>query len=100
VDDPSVNAHLDLVRQAQGIEVRAFVAAAPARRLRWRLETLSRSSGGTSNVSQSGSTQGSEGPPVSVTIVSPRSRGQVTLFVYDGETEVARAAVDLESARR
>lgn len=100
MDDHSVNAHLDLVREAQGIEVRAFVAAAPARPLRWRLEAVSRSSGGTSNVSQSGFTQGSAGLPVSVTVVSPSSRGHVTLLVYDGETEVARAAVELDGARR
>jgi hypothetical protein len=100
VDDPSVNAHLDAVRQAHGIEVRAFVAAAPARPLRWRLETVSRSSGGTSNVSQSGSTQGSAGPPVSVTVVSPDSRGRVTLFVYDGGAEVARSEVDLIDVER
>lgn len=87
------------MRQAHGVEVRAFVAAAPARPLRWRLETIARSSGGTSTVSQSGSTEGSAGP-VSVTVVSPDSRGVVTLFVYEGDAEVARTDVELSDVEQ
>ena len=98
MDDPSVNAHLDLTREPGGIEVRAFVAAAPVRPLRWRLETVSRSAGGTSNVSQSGATLGSSDQPVSVTVVSPSSTGTVTLTVFDGEAEIARTNVSYHPA--
>ena len=93
--DAGVEAHLELVRADQNMTVRAFVAAAPARPLRWRLTTLSRTVGGTSNVSQSGSTQGVSDQPVSVTVVSPNSEGTVVLVVFDGDQEIARDTLDL-----
>lgn len=93
--DSGVDAHVDLVRDARGIEVRAFVTAAPPRRLRWQLVTAARNAGGTSNVSQSGTTQGVSDNAVTVNVVSPNSQGSVILTVFDGDIEVARETVDL-----
>ena len=96
--DPGVDTHLELMRDARGVEVRAYVAAAPPRPLRWRLETVARSPGGTSNVSQSGTVTGGSDRPVSVTVVSPNSTGTVTLTVHDGPNEIARDTAVVESA--
>lgn len=94
--EPGIDTHLELLRDTRGIEVRAYVAAAPLRPLRWRLETLARSSGGTSSVSQSGTIQGGSDRPISVTSVSPNSEGTVILTIYDGATEVAREQAVIE----
>ena len=98
--DDSVSAHLDLVRLDAGLSVRAYVSAAPARPLRWRVVTESRTSGGASNVSQSGVTQGASREPVSSTRLSANSEGSVLLVVFDGDREVARREVDLQSGLR
>jgi hypothetical protein len=95
MSDTGVDAHLDMVRQGEAMAIRAYVASAPPRRLRWKLVTISRSAGGTSDVSQSGTTDGTSDIPVSVTSVSPNSQGSVVLTVYDGDLEVAREAVEL-----
>jgi hypothetical protein len=78
------------------MEVRAFVASAPARPLRWRLVIESRSAGGVSNVSQGGSTQGDRTDPVGAVTVTAGSEGSATLIVYDGEREVARDTAPLD----
>lgn len=88
--DPGIDAHLELMRENDRISVRAYVAEAPPRLLRWTLETVSNSEGGTSRVSQSGHVHGGSGQPVAATSVSPESRGIVTFSIFDGVREVAR----------
>lgn len=94
--EPGIDTHLEMSRSARGMEVRAYVAAAPPRPLRWRLETAVRGPGGSSNVSQSGTVQGGSERPVSVTSVSTHSVGTVILTVFDGAQEVARDEVTLD----
>jgi hypothetical protein len=91
--DPDVVAQLDLTRTEQTLAVSAFVAAAPPRPLRWRLIVQSRGPGGTSNVTQGGTTSGAANEQVGTTTVSANSSGAVTLLVYDGEREVASDTV-------
>lgn len=93
--DVGVEAHLELTRHDQATSIRAYVAAATARPLRWQLITTSRNPGGTSNVTQSGRTEGKADRPVSEVSVSSGSKGTVVLIVFDGETEVTREVLDL-----
>jgi hypothetical protein len=86
--DTPPDARLELHHLDRGLTISAWVAAAPPRPLRWRLELSSRSGGGTSTVSQSGLAAAGDGPVGSVA-VSPGSRGTATLKVYDGDREVA-----------
>lgn len=95
--DADVNAQLQLAETARGVEVRAFVAADEPRPLRWKLVVESRSAGGTSNVSQGGSTDGERTDAVGAVTVTAGSQGTVTLVVYDGEQEVARDTASLEA---
>ncbi len=90
-----VDAHFEMVRSERGVAVSAYVAADTPRELRWRLVVSSRTSGGTSNVSQGGSTDGRSSGPVGVVTVSPDSQGAVTLSVYDGERMVHEETADL-----
>lgn len=94
--DTDVQAHLELARQDQALTVRAYVSAAPARTLRWRVTTSSNTNGGVSNVSQSGTTLGASDAPVAVTVVSPRSAGTVVLTVFEGANEIARDTLHLD----
>ncbi|CAL1692617.1 hypothetical protein MMB232_02792 [Brevundimonas subvibrioides] len=87
--DPDVIAQLDLNRTEQRLEVSAVVMSAPPRPLRWRLMVQSRGPGGTSNVSQGGTTGGASSERISTTTLSAQSSGIVTLLVFDGEREVA-----------
>ena len=93
-----VDAHFEMVRSERGVAVSAYVAADTPRELRWRLVVSSRTSGGTSNVSQGGSTDGRSSGPVGVVTVSPDSRGVVTLSVYDGERVVHEETADIDTS--
>lgn len=95
--EPGIDTHLELTRDARGIEVRAYVSSAPPRPLRWRLETVARSPGGTSNVSQSGTITGGSDRPVTVSSVSPNSTGSIVLTIYDGTRQVAREQARIEA---
>lgn len=95
--DIGVEAHLEMVRHDQATSVRAFVAAASNRPLRWQLTTVSRSGGGTSQVTQSGRTDGQADRPVSEVSISTGSEGTVVLIVFDGEREISRDQLDLAS---
>lgn len=95
--EPGIDTHLELTRDARGIEVRAYVPSAPPRPLRWHLETVARSSSGTSSVSQSGTIVGGSDRPVSVSSVSPNSTGSIVLTVYDGTRQVAREQAKIEA---
>lgn len=96
--DPDVVAHLDLNRTERALAVSAVVASAPARPLRWRLIVQSRGPGGTSNVTQGGTTGGAASERVGTTTISANSTGAVTLLVYDGEREVASDTVSFSPA--
>lgn len=91
-----VEAQLQGVHEGRALVVRAFVAAGSPRPLRWRLITSSRSAGGVSDVTQSGTTQGLAGQPVSIVTLSPGSRGTVVLVVLDGPRELARDTLQIE----
>lgn len=93
-----VDAHLQMIQQDRGLAIHAFVAADPGRTLRWRLVVASRSAGGTSNVSQGGTTDGASDQPVGVVGLSPNSQGSVTLSVFDGEREVASDLISFGEA--
>lgn len=97
--DIGVEAHLEMTRHDQATSIRAYVAAASARPLRWQLTTTSRTAGGTSNVTQSGRTEGQTDRPVSEVSVSSMSEGTVVLIVFDGEKEVTREVLDLRAAK-
>lgn len=88
--DADIQAQLQLMDTARGVEVRAFVTSAAPKPLRWRLIIESRSAGGTSNVTQGGATDGGGAAPVGAVTVTRGSEGAVTLLVYDGDQEVAR----------
>lgn len=95
--EPGIDIHLELTRDARAIEVRAYVPSAPPRPLRWLLETVAHSSGGTSSVSQSGTIIGGSDRPVSVTSVSPNSTGSIILTVYEGVQQMARKQLKIEN---
>ncbi len=86
--DAGVDAHFEMARSERGVAVSAFVVADAPRPLRWTLVVSARTGGGTSNVTQGGSTNGQSDGPVGVVTMSPNSQGQVTLAVYDGERMV------------
>jgi hypothetical protein len=94
--DADIQAQLQLMNTERGVEVRAFVTSAAPKSLRWRLIVESRSSGGSSNVSQGGATDGGGLAPVSAVTVSRGSQGAATLVVYDGDQEVAREVRPLD----
>jgi hypothetical protein len=96
--DPDVVAQLDLTRTEQTLAVSAVVASAPPRQLRWRLVVQSRGPGGTSNVTQGGTTGGTARERVGTTTISANSSGAVTLLVYEGEQEVASDTVSFGPA--
>lgn len=97
--DDDVQARLRLMETARGLEVKAYVASAPARPLRWRLEVQSRSPGGVSNVRQEGDTNGVSPQAVNgLTRVNAGSEGTATLIVYDGDREVATEKIALSPA--
>lgn len=79
--------------------MRAHIAAAPPRLLRWRLETVARGPGRTRNVSRSEAIQGGSDRPVSMTSVWPNRAATVILTVHDGLREVAREEVRIEGGR-
>lgn len=90
--DTGVDFHLDVERQAGRLAISAYVAADTPRSLAWRLVAVSRTSGGTSEVVQSGTTDGRRSGPVGAIAVSPQSQGCVVLTISENGREIGRQA--------
>ena len=88
--DAGVAFHLDIVRQAQAVSISVYVAADTSRALTWKLVASSRTRGGTSEIVQSGVTDGQRTDPVGTIAVSPDSRGCVVLTVLENAREIGR----------
>ncbi|MFT3995998.1 MAG: curli-like amyloid fiber formation chaperone CsgH [Asticcacaulis sp.] len=86
---PAPNAHVEVRREAQGLAVRAFVPADRQRPLKWSLKVMSHTSGGRSQITQGGVSDGSHQPVASV-MLSSISSGEITLSIFDGDAEIAR----------
>lgn len=97
--DQPVAAHIEVTETADRWALSAFVASAGARRLTWRLDSVSRSSGGSSTVSQSGVVDSPRANPVAVLTINRRSLGEVVLRVFEGDREVASDTVDLSKVK-
>lgn len=93
--EPGIQAHLELNRTDENLAVSAWVSAPPESRLRWRLTTVSRTSGGRSQVSQGGLVSANDAL-VGVVTLNRDSTGEVTLAVFDGEALVAEDKVQLQ----
>lgn len=90
--DVGVDFHLGMDRQADRLSISAYVAAAAPRALTWRLVAVSQTSGGRSEVVQSGATDGSRRGPVGSIGMLAHSRGCVVLTVSEGGREIGRKA--------
>ena len=90
-----IEAHLELTRRDDVLSISAWVSAPSPNELRWRLTSISETTGGRSQVSQSGRVNSSSAP-VGVLNVTRNSRGEVVLSVYDGEVMVAQDTVKLD----
>lgn len=95
--DIGVDFHLDIVRQDRVLSVSAYVAAEPSRTLTWRLVASSRTPGGTSEIVQSGVTDGRRSEPVGTIAMSPDSQGCVILTIMENAREVGREMRDLSA---
>ncbi|WP_303828578.1 curli-like amyloid fiber formation chaperone CsgH [Asticcacaulis taihuensis] len=93
-DAAAVTAHLEIVEAERGLAVNAFVGPGTQHSLHWRLSLLSKSPGGTSNVTQGGRVEVGSSEPVGTVTVSANSQGSATLIVLNGDQEVARDEVN------
>lgn len=93
--DVGVDYHLDIVRRDESVSVSAYVAAEPSRALTWRLAASSRTRGGTSEIVQSGATDGRRSDPVGTISMSPDSQGCIVLTVLENAREIGREVREL-----
>ena len=86
----NVNAVIEFMPAQNMVSVLARVTAEPARPLRWKLTVATASPGGTTNVSQAGSTRGESSAPVSSVQVNRDAVGKAVLVVEDEHGVVAQ----------
>lgn len=91
--DPTIAAHIELVQATDRLAISAYVVGKADTPLRWRLEAISRSAGGSSKVTQAGALDQIRNTPVSTMAVTPGSSGTAVLYIYSGDTEIARDEV-------